>query len=112
MNNTELEKEIRKNCISCFIVRKIVEEYGQIYEMEREDIGQEDNQILIEELANILAISGKLEEKYAVLKRLSKSEAVDSCELLKQQSKDFDRTQEDKCLVNLQKIISAIKCFY
>ena len=112
MNSIELEKEIRRNCISCFILRRTLEDYRQIYEMKREEIEQEDNKILIEELAKIIAIPGKLEEKYAVLKRLSKSEPDDSCELLKQQSKDFDKTQEDKCLVNLQKIISAIKCFY
>lgn len=107
-----IEKAYRKNCISCFIARKVIEEYGQIYNMRKEDIEKDENKSIIEELAGILAILGKLEEKYAVLKRLSKSRPEDSSELLKQQNLAFDESQDDKCLVNLQKIISAIKCFY
>lgn len=45
MNSIELEKEIKRNCISCFILRRTLEDYRQIYEMKREEIEQEDNKI-------------------------------------------------------------------
>ncbi len=108
-----LDKRQIEYCLSCRVGRAILNDYGNIYSMKKEDLEKDEtSQEVVNELAEILDIQGELIEKYSILKRLAKTRPEDNTKELELQNEFFDLDEDDPCLANLQQIIHALRCFY
>lgn len=97
MTQLELIKKQIKKCLNCRIGVRIIADYRNMIAIT--NLNDESNKEVIEDMSEDLQIKGNIKEKYEILKRLYSRNF-------------FDETETNICLINLQRIIFAIRDLY